>query len=321
MDNQLIYRANGKILLTGEYLVLHGAVSLALPLILGQEMKILAGNTPELNWQASDTTGKWFNTTIQLPSLEITTYSDLNKAQLLVQWLKAARKLNPEFLMGEFGYDVTTELDFDRHWGFGSSSTLIYCLAKWAGVDAFELHDKVANGSGYDVACAGANRPLLYEIKDGRRKVLTSSFSPPFATQLQLVYLGKKQHSSAEVESFNQSTVDYSGEVQAISDITFEMEYSRDLTGFMKLMKEHEEIISKILGRDTVKSLKFSNFGGEIKSLGAWGGDFILAASPMEPGATKQYFADQGYHTILPFSSVVAGMPASAAAFNDDLLQ
>ena len=34
------FRSNGKLLLSGEYLVLHGAWSLAIPTILGQSLKV-----------------------------------------------------------------------------------------------------------------------------------------------------------------------------------------------------------------------------------------------------------------------------------------
>ncbi|MDY0342681.1 MAG: GYDIA family GHMP kinase [Lentimicrobium sp.] len=312
MNSERIFHANGKILLTGEYLVMQGALSLALPLKLGQQLAVYHISEPVLNWEAYDTSGQWFSARIKLPSFDIIESSDPGIAQQLLSWLRAARGLNSRFLQEDEGSHVRTSLDFDRQWGFGSSSTLIYCLAHWAGIDVFKLHQKVSAGSGYDVACAGADRPLLYQLLNNRPAVTFSSFSPSFASQLYLVYLGRKQHSGVEVEGFKYSSKDFSREVEAISAITLAMENGQDLSGFMKLMNEHESILAKILERDTIKSLKFSNFDGEIKSLGAWGGDFIMAASPMEPGDVNKYFADKGYHIILPFASTVAGLSASA---------
>ncbi|HAH56889.1 MAG: hypothetical protein KUL83_09315 [Lentimicrobium sp.] len=311
MNCERNYRANGKILLTGEYLVMRGALSLALPLKLGQQLCIAGISEPVLNWEAHHPSGLWFYAKIHLSGLSVSETSDTFIARQLVSWLAAARNLNGSFLNENEGYNVITRLDFDRQWGFGSSSTLIYGLAHWAGIDAFKLHHKISEGSGYDVACAGADRPLLYQLVNDRPSVTFSSFSPSFAHQLYLIYLGRKQQTGQEVESFNHSMTDFSREVEAISDITLEMENIQDLQGFMKLMKEHEYILSKILKRNTVKSLKFSNFEGEIKSLGAWGGDFILAASPIEPDEVNTYFAEKGHHIILPFASTVAGLSAS----------
>ena len=46
------YRANGKLLLTGEYLVLKGALALALPTKLGQTMTVETVHAPSLRWDA-----------------------------------------------------------------------------------------------------------------------------------------------------------------------------------------------------------------------------------------------------------------------------
>ena len=45
-----------------------------------------------------------------------------------------------------------------------------------------------------------------------------------------------------------------------------------------------------------------SYFNGQIKSLGAWGGDFILVSGDKD---TPFYFKSKGYETILPFSNFI----------------
>ncbi|MDD3744230.1 MAG: GYDIA family GHMP kinase [Lentimicrobiaceae bacterium] len=306
------FKANGKILLSGEYLVMQGALALALPLRLKQHLTVTPVQAAVLHWEAHDTGGQWFSAQIQLPDLNIITASDAVQAKQLVRWLKAAQTINPGFLNKAEGYDVITRLEFNRHWGFGSSSTLLYCIAQWAVIDPFKLHQSVSSGSGYDIACAGADRPLIYQLNQKKPVVSLSFFDPGFTPHLYLVYSGMKQQSDKEVENFRLASKEINSQVDVISEISLAMEREQDLTGFMKLMKEHELIIAGILGRDTVKSLKFSNFEGEIKSLGAWGGDFILAASIMEPVNVIKYFAEKGYHTILPFASTVAGLSSSA---------
>ena len=47
--------------------------------------------------------------------------------------------------------------------------------------------------------------------------------------------------------------------------------------------------------------LAFKDFYGQTKSLGSWGGDFILASGDNE---TPKYFKEKGYNTIIPFSKM-----------------
>ena len=50
----MVFKSNGKFLLTGEYLVLKGATALALPLKKGQslDVEILDGNEGLIHWDA-----------------------------------------------------------------------------------------------------------------------------------------------------------------------------------------------------------------------------------------------------------------------------
>ena len=41
---------------------------------------------------------------------------------------------------------------------------------------------------------------------------------------------------------------------------------------------------------------------GTIKSLGAWGGDFVLATGDEE---AQKYFKRKGYKTIIPFQDMI----------------
>ena len=68
------------------------------------------------------------------------------------------------------------------------------------------------------------------------------------------------------------------------------------------MIQEHEKIISSIIELPTVKERLFSDYFGTLKSLGAWGGDFMLATGNKD---TRQYFIDKGYATILRYSDMV----------------
>ena len=61
-------------------------------------------------------------------------------------------------------------------------------------------------------------------------------------------------------------------------------------------------ILSDILELETVKERLFSDFKGTIKSLGAWGGDFVMALSKENP---TNYFTSKGYKTILSYEEMI----------------
>ena len=93
-----------------------------------------------------------------------------------------------------------------------------------------------------------------------------------------------------------------SQEISEINDITIQMIDCVFLDEFKKLMNSHEQVISSIIKQEPIKTVLFNDFNGSIKSLGAWGGDFILVASKENPTA---YFNNKGFETILRYSEMV----------------
>ena len=91
--------------------------------------------------------------------------------------------------------------------------------------------------------------------------------------------------------------------VASISTLTRAMLDAQTIEDFNKAMKDHEMLMSSVLDYPTVKQLYFSDYkGGELKSLGAWGGDFILATGTAE---NRAYFAKKGYAVIHEFDSFI----------------
>ncbi len=80
------------------------------------------------------------------------------------------------------------------------------------------------------------------------------------------------------------------------------MAASKTLSEFTSLMFLHEELISTIIEMPTVKKQLFPDYPGLIKSLGAWGGDFVLVTGE-EPD--QAYFRKKGYATIIPFNKMM----------------
>ena len=70
---------------------------------------------------------------------------------------------------------------------------------------------------------------------------------------------------------------------------------------FNEILKEHEEVISNIVSKKPIQKTLFKDFYGQIKSLGSWGGDFILASGDSQ---TPSYFSNKGYKVIIPFSKM-----------------
>jgi mevalonate kinase len=192
-------------------------------------------------------------------------------------------------------------LEFERHWGLGSSSTLIANIAAWAGVDGFQLYKAVSNGSGYDLAVALQNKHLQYKLKDGEPEFEAVHWNPDFVDDLFFVALGKKQVSSVEVEKYRNSE-QYPDACKAIDAINKAILAVNELNEFETLIKEHEAVLSATLNKKSIQQELFPDYTGSMKSLGAWGGDLILA-SRIGEGIT--YFHEKGYPEIIPFRELV----------------
>lgn len=309
MENHLRrYYSNGKLLLTGEYLVMFGAESLAVPVKFGQEMTVRAQESPILTWTAFEKEIKWFSAEFSIPGLEVSETTDSDIAAYLLQVIKAARTLNPDFL--HFGAGVTTRLNYPRNWGLGSSSTFISNIACWANVNAMHLHRLVSEGSGYDIACATAGRPILYRLKNQDASWKEISIHPSVVQNLFLVYLGKKQDTQHSIRSFRQKYHFRESDTAYISDLTKAFIHASAANRVIEVIDEHEAFLSKLLGENTVKQKYFNDFQGSMKSLGAWGGDFALAASLKDMDEVKEYFRSKGYTPVFRFDEMAVLHPS-----------
>ena len=306
------FRANGKLLLTGEYLVLHGAVALALPTKLGQTMTVTTASgchceehgDEAILWNAYKPDGLWLSATLKPDTLEVVETDDPSKAEKLAAILKAVRELNPGAF--EPGLHFETHLEFNPAWGLGISSTLISNLAQWAGVNPYEVLKRTIGGSGYDLACATANSAIHYKLDQGKPLVQPVAFNPPFVDRLYFVYQEKKQHSSDEVRRFNQQwgQADLKAEMQTVSELGMALPTITYYEDFCTLLQLHESILARCLDREPVQQ-QYPDFNGVLKSLGAWGGDFLLAVSERPFEDVKAYFQSKGMNTIFKYQDLI----------------
>lgn len=309
------FYSNGKLLLTGEYLVLDGALALALPTKLGQSLTIEEIDQPKIIWKSYDSNGFiWFEDEFKIiefafpflhesrdetKSNPIT--NTLMKILFHVGRLKDIAFFN-SYINTDRGFKITTKLDFPINWGLGSSSTLINNIASWTNLDAYELLSKTFGGSGYDIACAKHQSPITYQLLDRKREISEVNFNPEFKKNLFFVYLNKKQNSREGIAQYKSKKNNYSREIARISEITSEIVRCKTLGAFEGLLDEHEQIIANIIEQKTIKELLFGDFEGSIKSLGAWGGDFVMVTSRENP---SDYFKSRGFETIITYSELI----------------
>lgn len=297
------YRANGKLLLTGEYLVLHGAKALALPLNVGQRL-LVSNDSASKNilWQAYYHHQLWFWCELNPASFSVLSTTDAEKANTLVRIFTAIKILIPGFFIPE-GTSFKTTLESNPDWGFGSSSTLVSLLSNYAGVDPFLLNEMVFQGSGFDIACASANGPVFYTRN---QPAVSVSLDFPFADRLFLIYSGRKKATAKAVRSFLSEKVVTEQQIAVMSSLSEEIARCSDQTEFNRLIDVHEAIISKLIGHRPVKRKLFPDFDGAVKSLGAWGGDFFLAsANEWTFAKVMKYFENKGLTTVFKWDDLI----------------
>lgn len=296
------FYSNGKLLIAGEYLVLDGAKAFALPTRFGQDLVVEKTTRQSIQWKSFDAdAGIWFEAEIPFEKIAGNTASEHSIENTLIRILNVAYQMNPRFLHGN-GYSVTTHLTFPRAWGLGTSSTLINNIAQWLSVDAYELLWNSFGGSGYDIACAQHDGALVYELRDGSPLIDRVRFNPAFSDQLYFVYLNQKQSSQAAIASYRSKKGNLEAAVQSIDAITAELISTADVRTFSRLLEQHESLLSEILETPTVKQSLFGDFDGTVKSLGAWGGDFVLVVSKTDP---TPYFKSKGYDTVIPYRKMI----------------
>ncbi|SHJ21606.1 Mevalonate kinase [Mesonia phycicola] len=304
------YYSHGKLLLTAEYLVLDGANALAVPTKKGQNLSVSPAEKGYLTWKSFDCNDKlWFEQIYKIekfhfnPTIKQTSATNEITCKALQNILFQLKQLQPGLFYNN-GFEITTELEFARDWGLGSSSTLINSLAQWANVNAYTLLQNTFKGSGYDIACARHSKPILFQLQKNENPLVEEvNFSPDFQEELFFVHLNQKQNSREAIQHYReQNTSQKLNWIKEVNFITQQILEARTIEDFKLLINKHEILLSEILNLSTVKERLFSDYNGSIKSLGGWGGDFILATGNSED---QNYFKDRGFTTILKYQDMV----------------
>jgi mevalonate kinase len=309
IEKDQYYFGHGKLLLSGEYFVLDGADALALPTKIGQSLsvKYAPSFSPVLSWKSFDVHGNcWFDSKFEFWHFNCLDEKPSIDALMLQKILKQARSQNPHFLRDDVGVNVETRLGFPLNFGLGSSSSLTYNIAQWAYVSPFELLFKTQGGSGYDIACAQSDGPILYKKLSSGPNWSPVSFYPKFKDKIYFLYLGNKQNSRDAVKKYTQKRPISSNIINAVSALTEKMFKATTLEEFQSAIVEHETLVGSTLNMVPVKNARFADFNGAIKSLGAWGGDFSMVATNLEFSEVKKYFANLGLDILYRYDDLIS---------------
>lgn len=299
------FYSNGKLLLTGEYLVLDGASALALPTKMGQSLQLIPQENKSIHWKSFDADGSlWLEEKFEIADfLNFKPEAEDSVKNTLLHILHHATLLKGKDFSFNSGFQIETRLTFPRKWGLGTSSTLINNIAQWFQVDAFELLKNSFGGSGYDIACAQNDTPIFYRLEEGLPSVTPITFAPKFTANLYFVYLNQKQSSKEAIAAyFNKKHQNLNDNIEKINQLTLAVATAQDLHSFSRALQVHENELSAILEMLTVQEALFADFEGTIKSLGAWGGDFVLVASEDNP---TNYFVERGFDTVIPYQKMI----------------
>tara|TARA_B100000787_G_scaffold129216_1_gene98076 strand:- start:1072 stop:1989 length:918 start_codon:yes stop_codon:yes gene_type:complete len=301
------FKSNGKILLTSEYVVLDGVDCIALPTKFGQTLSVIENNSKCINWTSYDYNNNiWFKDKYTISSENKIEYSSEknNISETLLKILNALVKLNSDKINNKIGYDFVSKLSFSKDWGLGTSSTLINNLANWAKVDSYELLKLTFGGSGYDIACAGAENPIHFNNYNNKISISNSKFDPIYKENIFFIYLGNKQNSRDGIKDYkskkNKLTQDI---IEQFKYINEKIVITDSLKEFEQCLTMHELLISKLIDIEPIKNRLFKDYDkGIVKSLGAWGGDFVLVTGTKN---AMSYFLNKGYKTIFEYSKLI----------------
>lgn len=300
------YRSNGSLIITGEYYVLIGAMALAVPLKYGQQMRVesIKDTHLKITWETLESGKPWFSAEFETEKMLIRHSSDQEKAKRLRMLLKYIRDVKPELFKENRSFAIVCDINFNSNWGWGTSSTLICNLADWSGTDPFELNSLISQGSGYDIAASRSITPIYFQIENKTPTISQAPFDPVFKDSVYFLYSGKKQNTEISIETKIESVKWNCDTVSMISWLTEKIATATDVSEFMRYVSEHEQIISKTLKMQSIRE-NFRDFEGELKSLGAWGGDFIMVVSQMRESEIREYFRSRGFDILFRYEEII----------------
>lgn len=292
----------GKLMLTSEYFAMDGALVLAVPTKLGQEFSFEEKDDEKslIFWEAYHQNKLWLKAVMDYKNWQILETNIPSSAEFILKTLKNVQSLSTIKFKDNFTYHLKTNLQFPADYGLGSSSTLMTNLAEWSEIDPFYLNKISLGGSGYDIAVAKEKSAVLFQsVPEIKYKKV--NFDPSFKNELIFIHLNQKQDSREGI-NFYKSKTKSQKLVDEFSDLTRNILVCNELENFSQLMLIHEQKISNFLEISTVKAKYFTNCPVFVKSLGAWGGDFVMSS---KFDGFEDYFWGKGFRTIFNWNEII----------------
>ena len=295
--------SHGKLLLTSEYMILDGALALAIPTQFGQKLTIQEIEDAQslIIWESLCQNQLWVKTKINYINWKILESNLTDSALFIMNIIKEIQKLSSDKFKKNTSYLIKSNLEFPQNFGLGSSSTLLTNLAKWAKINPFELNKNILGGSGYDIAVAQNSSAILYQVKDKIRHIENINFSPKFKNELLFIHLNQKQNSREGIKLYHSKNKSQQL-IQEFSEITKSIVQCNDINSFSELINLHEKKLSQFLGLKTAKEIYFSDCPVFIKSLGAWGGDFVMSK---KFDGYQKYFTQKGFKNVFTWQNLI----------------
>ena len=297
------FRSNGKLFLIGEYIVMDGAKAFALPTKFGQCLFVEDSSEENcINWKATKHDDSvWFEAKFSLDALVIISTTNEKITQSLQHILLQAKSLNPDFFQTNKDYSCLTKLEYPQEWGLGSSSTLIDLISQWIEINPFELNRLTFNTSGYDIACAHHHQPILFSNQP-KIEVEELDLNWDFTDQLFFVYLNQKQDTQAVVGNHYKNKPKDWQMVEELSEMVVQATKVQSLSELESILDNYQNRLGAFMQIPQAKELYFPDYEGSVKSLGAWGGDFVLVTYR---DGMEDYFKSKGFETIIPFTDMI----------------
>lgn len=299
--------SKGKLMIAGEYLVVAGSKSLSVPLNAGQKL-IISYNSDgphEVLWKTFEGESQPIEFNFPIEDIDQQKYKPEGERGYLLRLLRAARKINPDFLSQKGLYVAESTFEAGLKPGLGQSSSLISNIGHWAGVDVYRLNRLMSKGSGYDIATSRADSPITFIKKCPEPAIEKVQIHDSILDKIFLVHLNKKENSEKSISLYLKLLMTKKKAVASMNSIIDRMVKAKTPSEFGALMAEHDELLSGVLRRKAVKQLHFNDFKGWIKSSGAWGGDYILALTEEDETSVKEYFNDKGFKQVLKLKDLL----------------
>lgn len=282
------FYAPGKVMLCGEYTVTIGQEALALPVQLGQWMRVWEFEMKDewkLVWQSQAVDGQaWWNMSFSLEQFLVepdTLFQEFADDAIALNLLKLLQQLPMKTWTPGKSVRIETQLQFPREWGLGSSSTLCALLAQWAHADAQQIQKNVWGGSGYDVAIATVGKPLVYWIQHEEPQWAEWRLAADLSQNWWILMPGTKQNSRDSLNLVKERLQELQQEpfiMHQLKQIIDRIKMAEDVPTLEAGLEMYQAILGTMLELET----PYQQWGwqpvrgGLCKWLGAWGGDMIL---------------------------------------------